>query len=425
MRTTRRLLGAAAFVLLGLAPAQAQQVVLDVLYAFPAFAKFHEPIAAEFMKRQPNIKIQFRAPAASYDEGHQTMLRQAVTNQLPDVYYSGYHLLAELVRTLVKRQQVLDLDPLLAAEPAEWRKANYSDAIISLGRVDGKLYGMAFNASSPMMYFNTDLVKKAGGDPAKMPDTWADVLALATKIRAGGSDVAGVGYNVHDWPDDWLWRAMILQGGGRMLDESESKVAFGGPVGLKALETFRKMVTDGGMPLIDWDQSRQQFIAGKIGIFFDTPARMRQVTDLIGDKFVLGTSTFPIDDKAKGTLPTGGNAAIVTSRDPAKQKAAWEFIKFVTGPEAQKIVVETTGYLPTNLRTPGPEFAGAFYEANPNFRTVTRQAERSAPWQGYPGGNSVRIWRTQREIINAVMRGTTPPQEGLDKLVAETSALMK
>ena len=75
------------------------------------------------------------------------------------------------------------------------------------------------------------------------------------------------------------------------------------------------MVTDGGMPLIDWDQSRQQFIAGKIGIFFDTPARMRQVTDLIGDKFVLGTSIFPIDDKAKGRLPTGGNAAIVTARD--------------------------------------------------------------------------------------------------------------
>src|SRR6267154_446138 len=77
--------------------AYAETVTLDVLYAFPAFAKFHEPIAAEFMKRQSDIKIQFRAPAASYDEGHQTMLRQAVTNQLRDVYYSGYHLLTELV----------------------------------------------------------------------------------------------------------------------------------------------------------------------------------------------------------------------------------------------------------------------------------------------------------------------------------------
>src|SRR6476620_1775922 len=101
--------------------AHAQAVTLDVLYAFPAFAKFHEPIAQEFMKRQSDVKIQFRAPAASYDEGHQTMLRQAVTNQLPDVYYSGYHLLAELVRTLVKRNQIVDLEPMLMAESKDFR----------------------------------------------------------------------------------------------------------------------------------------------------------------------------------------------------------------------------------------------------------------------------------------------------------------
>ncbi|MHC2748656.1 ABC-type glycerol-3-phosphate transport system substrate-binding protein [Bradyrhizobium diazoefficiens] len=124
--------------------AYAQDVTLDVLYAFPAFAKFHEPIAQEFMKRQSSIKIQFRAPAASYDEGHQTMLRQAVTNQLPDVYYSGYHLLAELVRTLVKRNQITEVASLLQKEDAAWRKANYSDGILTLGAVDGKIYGLAF-----------------------------------------------------------------------------------------------------------------------------------------------------------------------------------------------------------------------------------------------------------------------------------------
>ena len=68
-------------------------VTLDVLYAFPAFAKFHEPIAQEFMKRQSGHQDPVSCAGASYDEGHQTMLRQAVTNQLPDVYYSGYHLL--------------------------------------------------------------------------------------------------------------------------------------------------------------------------------------------------------------------------------------------------------------------------------------------------------------------------------------------
>ena len=104
--------------------ARAEEVTLDVLYAFPAFAKFHEPIAQEFMKRHPDIKIKYRAPAPTYDDGHQTMIREAVTNQLPDVYYSGFHLLTELTHTLEKRKQIVDLGPLLAAEGADFRKKN-------------------------------------------------------------------------------------------------------------------------------------------------------------------------------------------------------------------------------------------------------------------------------------------------------------
>ena len=134
---------------------------------------------------------------------------------------------------------------------------------------------------------------------------------------------------------------------------------------------------------------------------------------------------FPIDNKAKGGLPTGGNAAIITTRDPKKQKAAWEFIKFETGPIAQKIVVETTGYLPTSLLATGPEYLGPFYDQNPNFRTVSLQMDRSVPWQGYPGGNSVRIWRAQREIINSVMRGDIDPKAGYDRLIKETQSLMQ
>ena len=403
--------------------AQAQQVTLDVLYAFPAFAKFHEPIAEEFMKRHPDIKIAFRAPAPTYDDGHQTMMRQAMTNQLPDVYYSGFHLLSELARTLSKRNQIVDLDPLLAADK-DFRQKNYSDRIVALGRVDGKLYGLPFNASSPIMYYNVELVRKAGGDPDRMPDNWDGVMALAAKIRAASPDVAGLAYNVHEWPDVWLYHAMITQAGGTVVDGD--RVPLGGPdIGVQTLQRFRRFVSEDGMPLIDWDQSRQQFIAGKIGIFFDTPARLRQVTDLIGDKFTLKTAIFPIDNKAKGGLPTGGNAAIITTQDPRKQRAAWEFLKFVTGPEAQKIVVESTGYLPTNLRAPGPEFLGGFYDKNPNFRTVSLQVDRSVPWQGYPGGNSVRIWRAQREIITGVMRGEIEPKAGYERLLKETADLMK
>jgi multiple sugar transport system substrate-binding protein len=414
----------ATTLLLGVAaPASAQKVTLDVLYAQPGFAKYHEPIAQAFMKAHPDVEIKFRAPAKDYDEGHQAMLRAAVANQLPDVYFPGFHLLAELSSTLEKRGQIVDLGPKLAAEPAAWRSENYTDSVIKLGQVNGKQYGLAVNASLPILYFNADLVKKAGGDPAKMPDTFDGVIALAAKIAATSPGVAGMSYDTHVWPDTWLFQAIIDQEGGRMLDDS-GKIAFDNAIGRKVMNDLRRFVTEGKMSLLDFEASRAQFIAGQTGLFFDTPARMRLMTDGIGSRFTLGTAVFPIDDKAKGGIPTGGCAIIVTTKDAAKQKAAWEYAKFITGPEAQTIIVEITGYLPLNKRATGPQFLGPFYEKNPNVRTVSLQVDRALPWQGYPG-DTVRIWRMQRDVIYEVMRGQVAPDAGLEKMVGETRAMLK
>lgn len=95
------------------------------------------------------------------------MLRNAVTNQLPDVYYSGYHLFGELVRKLEARGQTVPLEPLLKSETSGFAKTNFAPRLFALGQVDAKQYGLPFNASSPIMYVNADLVKGAGGDLSK------------------------------------------------------------------------------------------------------------------------------------------------------------------------------------------------------------------------------------------------------------------
>jgi multiple sugar transport system substrate-binding protein len=257
-----------------------------------------------------------------------------------------------------------------------------------------------------------------------MPDTWDGVIALAARIKATSPGVSGVAYDVHVWPDTWLLQSMVDQAGGRVLDDTGTRVAFDGDVGRRMMTTLRRLVTEGGMSVIDYDASRQQFVAGQTGIYFQTPARMRQTLDNVGTRFTLGTAPFPIDDKARGGIPTGGCAIVITTRDATKQKAAWEYAKFITGPEAQAIIVQATGYMPVNKRATGAEYLGPFYEKNPNFRTVALQSDRAVPWQGYPG-DAVRIWRTQRDIINEVMRGQLAPDAGLERLVRETQAMLK
>ncbi|WP_420103859.1 ABC transporter substrate-binding protein [Bosea sp. (in: a-proteobacteria)] len=425
----RNRLAAGAMALgLALAPglAHAQQVTLNVLYNLPGFTKFHQPLADEFMKRNPDIKISFLAPAVAYNEGHQQVLRSAVTGNTPDVFFSGYHLLHELVTTLKARNQIADLGPMIAADGGQaFLDKNYTPQMAALGVVDGKQYGLPVNASSPIMFINADLVKKAGGDPDKMPTTFPELIELAKKIRATDPKVAGMAYDIGGWPDDWLWQALVYEQGGELNDPKTGKVAFDNGIGLNALKLVRRFVTEAGQPVLDWDQSRQQFGAGLTGFIFSTPAHVQTIEGLVGERFKLTTATFPLDNKEKGGVPTGGNAAVILTQDKARQEAAWKYLKWVTGPEAQNMIVRITGYLPTNKLATGPDFLAPYYAEHPNVKTASLQADKSRPWAGYPGGDSVRIWRTQRDIIASVMRGEVTPEQGLKQVVEQTNALIK
>lgn len=427
MTLSRRLtLGAAVCALALPSLAQAQQVTLDVLYNLPGFTRFHQPLADAFMENNPDVTINFLAPAVGYNEGQQQILRSAVTGNLPDVYFSGYNLTAELVEALAPRDQIVDLAPFIEAEGGQtFLDENFAPSMLALGVVDGKQYGLPVNASSPIMYVNADLVRAAGGDPENMPTTFPKLIELAKTIHEADPRVAGMSYDIAGWPDDWLWQAMVYQQGGKLIDTETNQVAFDNEIGLNGLTMIRQMAAEAGAPTFDWDQARQQFGAGMTGFLFSTPAHVQTIEGLVGDRFELITTTFPLDDPENGGVPTGGNSAVMLTQDEAKQQAAWDYIKWVTGPEAQDIIVRITGYLPTNKRATGEDYLAPYYAEHPNVATAARQADRSLPWAGYPGGDSVRVWRTQRDIIGTVMRGEVSPEDGLAQMVEQTNALMQ
>ena len=157
-------------------------------------------------------------PSPTYDDGHQTILRSALTNQLPDVFYSGFHLLPELVRTLAKREQVVALDDLLAGEGAEFKQGKLFRRAARPRHVDRKLYGIAFNASQPDRLLQRRPGEKGGLSPRTFPQTTraSSTRQAGSTTRANG--INGMAYDVHGWPDSWLFEAMITQSGGRLLD---------------------------------------------------------------------------------------------------------------------------------------------------------------------------------------------------------------
>ena len=65
---------------------------------------------------------------------------------------------------------------------------------------------------------------------------------------------------------------------------------------------------------------------------------------------------------------------MMLAKDPAKQKAAWEFMKFATGPQGATIMVKSTGYLPRHWpRRRIRKMLRRFYEENPNHLVALDQ----------------------------------------------------
>ncbi|WP_208245840.1 ABC transporter substrate-binding protein (plasmid) [Rhizobium sp. T1470] len=414
MRTLATILAASITAALAAMPAQAE-TKLDVFYAWPEHEVIHKPIADRFMADHPDVKISFRAAAPSYDEAVQSLIRQSMAGELPDVHYVGFNVL----RPLVTRGLVKPIDDLVSAD--HLANKGYTDQVLSLAKIDGHVYGLPFAMSTPVVYLNADLVKKAGGDPAKIPTDWEGFIALAAKIGALGDSTSGMYYQLGS--DDWSTQNLVRNFGGQMMDDKESDIAFDGPAGQAAVKLFKRFHTDGAQPAIDSNAARQLFTSGKLGFFFASAGSVSGFEKEIGDRFALKTAQQPLGaDNA--TMPTGGMVAVILTDDKAKRTAAWDYLKFATGPEGQTLVVPNTGYMPTNTLALDEDHLGAFYEKHPNWYTSVLQTPRARPWFSWPGDNGVEIGQVLRDEMTAIALGSKEPDEALADMAIEVRALL-
>lgn len=417
-------LAAATAMTLVAASAEAK-VTITCLTNAGHLTRQHEPLMKEFNEMQDEIEVQYAAPSQNYGDTHLKLFRASATNTLPDCAFEAYNQLPSLARALADRGQIVDLGPLMDAEGEGWTEDNYTPAMLDLGKVDGVQYGMPFNASVIQWYYNADLFREAGLDPDNFPTDWEGLLDAAQKIDALGEDILPMFMWLING-DDWGFQTLILQQGGRMMSEDGQSVAFHeNGHAVQAMKMAKRLHDEGGLRT-DMDRETQfaAFTEGRMGIWGLSPAGARNMAERVGNQFDLRSHTFTIWNDGEGKLPTGGNAAIITTQDPEKVAAVWEYIKFVTGPRGQQVAAEITGYLPTNRKTLETEYMGAFYAAEPYYATPIKQYDRAGPWSGYPGTQSEKIWREQASTIRAVMEGKMTPEEGADELKAIAEKLM-
>ncbi|WP_296082334.1 ABC transporter substrate-binding protein [uncultured Agrobacterium sp.] len=394
------------------------QTTITVQYPYPElFDETQKQLAEAFSKKHPDIKVEFRTPYKEYEDAAQRVLREGITGNVPDVTFQGLN----RVRVLADKEIAVSLDDFIANEK-DFDAEGYHDGMRQAGAVNGKVYGLPFAISLPIVYYNMDLVKQAGLDENSLPKSWDEIIELAKKINAQG-EADGV---MAEWSitGNWLWQAMVFANGGTMLTADETKVAFDGEAGKQAIATLARLATEAKSPNMTANDMLAAFSAGKIGVMVTTTSRVNAVTKQVGDKFELKTGVYPDIKDGVTRLPAGGNVAIITAKTEEKQKAAWEFLKFATGPEGGAIMVRTTGYMAPN--TKAADLLKDFYTRNPNQAVALSELPYLTGWYAFPGDNGLKITDVIKDHMQSIMDGTRAKEAEavLAEMAADTQALL-
>ena len=416
MKLVFRLLSCCLLVLGGWQIAAAQTTV-TIEYPYPdLFNSVHETIIEKFEAQHPDIKVKIRTTYENYEDGTQKVLRQAMTNTLPDITFQGLN----RFRAFVDRGIAKPLDSFIDAEK-DFGAKGFHAGMFSAGQFGDHIYALPFAISLPIAYYNMDLAKKVGYTKETLPKTWAEVFEFAAKVHSLGDTTYGM-YFDYGITGNWLWQALNFSQGGKMLTSDEKQVAFNGPVGQWSIKMFADMFDKGKQPNRSRKASRTDFVTGSTGVYFTSTSSVAKLTENIGGTFELVTAKFP-SVKADGQLPAGGNGPLIVAKSPKQQAAAWEVLKFWCGPVGSEVVARQTGYMPPNQLA--VKNLQEFYAKNPNNLTAVQSLPHMTGWYAFPGANGLKITDVIFDGMDSIATGKSKnPEKILAQMATDVQNLL-
>lgn len=149
---------------------------------------------------------------------------------------------------------------------------------------------------------------------------------------------------------------MLAEQGGHYVDNENgrsgnaTKATFNDELGLNVFNLISDMYNEGTFYNVgqNWDDMRAAFQSGKMTMYLDSSAGVKTIVD--NADFEVGVSYLPIPDDAErnGVIIGGASVWMSSGIDEEKQKAAWEFMKYLTTPEVQADWHVKTGYFAIN-----------------------------------------------------------------------------
>lgn len=321
------------------------------------------------------------------------------------------------------------------AEKDHWDLKQIDPNIAAYYTVNGKLYSMPFNSSTPLLYYNKDILKKAG--ITEPPKTFDEIISLAPKLMkkdASGHVVQNaIGMYVYGWFMHQSLSKMNLplfnNGNGR--EKVPTQVVFDSNGGGAAfLSMYQKLLKSGAMPAYAMKDTNAQsaFVNGKLAMYVDSTASLASLLKAINGKFELGAAYFPgLNSEAAGGVSVGGASLWMTKNSDQKmQEAKWKFIKFLVSPEQQAYWNVKTGYFPINVNAYQQKTFQDNVRKYPQFQVAINQLHDSSK---NSAGGLCAVYTQVRKIeeteIQKMLNGQESESDAQKNMAGQINSALK
>jgi multiple sugar transport system substrate-binding protein len=310
---------------------------VDVVFMRPAnqaAADAYNAQAAAFNARQTRIKGRFEAPTLAQGELWPAKLTAMIAGEsAPDVFLVGQ----EPLPAMAHAGTLLVLDDYVKRDAKEVDTSDFFPSHLAGGKWLGRQVGLTADGCALLTYYNVTLFQQAAVPVPRPTWTWVDYLDAARRLTV--KDESGQVIQCGAIPSGgtnqfWLW---LWSNGADVFSQDFKQVRLTEPPALEALQFLADLIQRYGVattsPGVNLGTSPE--VAGRVGMWNANRGFFGNLGQVTSFKF--NVLPFPRSPRTGASTTVNVAGHLGTARNNKRPDAAWEWLKFLTGTEAQII----------------------------------------------------------------------------------------
>jgi len=351
-------------------------------------------LVASFNASQSEVRVDARY-IGSYADAQTRLIAAFGTNDEPTLFQAEIGFFPQLVGD----GAVQDLSDLVA-ELDEAFLADFVPGLWAYGDLQGGRYGLPWNSSTPVMYYNADALRRAGLTPPTTWEAFAETAAALTTRQAQGAMFVG---------DSWLFEMMVLSRGGDLV-LADGTPNFDSSEALDALTMLQDLARAGHLAFYGANESTPAILTFVRTRTLLTFASIANWPDVRRFSVAFDVAAAPVPTTAGGRVPLGGAQLVVMRNAGAAERAgAFAFWLHLMEPENLALWIEDSYYIP--VRRSVVPLLEDFYTEDPNRAAALEQLESAVPRPRIPEFNAWR--RILDDAMERALRGNQRPADAL------------